>query len=706
MDLIKEIEKLKAEFMAPYAAANPDMANVTLRLFGHLLGEYDEMGWEDKGKYHALTNAHLLRVLHAAGIKLNDRWNYATSNAGGNLRHVYRFLLDQFEENIDDTAISHWSGDDYWDDCYILLALLEGRRGDSGPHDSGYDETLSDDLETALKISLAWMADHAIADFPNAVNQEWFGPGFHAAALHLFDVAARENLFPGSVNVIDKLAANLDKILQADIGREERWDPLFAWHIGQVIEAWSELSPRYPSLQALKNVIYAYYAELIGPARRSGKAGWDNGGRLNQPDRILFGTARALAAAYSMEADPAAPVINDAHDFIIAQMETIPMLQGLKACVNVLETLQMKMQTRLPNAEVYLTLQIGARLTITGLYDAVLEKTERLSARNKAATLLRVRSASRDALERSGRSALQPLGVNAELLKFATATPALLDQFHGERPIVKKQLETFLSAPMTEVRAKAARLLLRDLWTRPGLLHYVPFFDHLANLEHMQSFFSAYRDHVNHQILVFLFGAYMYYNDSRLRDNVLEEIAWTNGEYVANLPVDDDEFLFRWKMAATFHDVGYLFEVSPPTGDPGAVIESSLQFIQKWIDDFLFEYLLRFNPANVVGAKEAVQRIEPDLPKYGKPVKRVEDVFELLYSAKGNAFATMSWLLPDHLGKALLPNYFGMCKDIDPNADPTKKRKRFHDHGVMSAAILLKTADVQHDRLRAASRSR
>ena len=541
-------------------------------------------------------------------------------------------------------------------------------------------------------------------DFPNAENKEWSGPGFHAAALKLFDAAACQNLFPDSLKVIDKLAENLTKTLNASLGKQAAWDPLFAWHIGQVITVWCELNSRYPSLLPLKAAINSYYAELTGTARNSGKDGWDNKGRLNQPEQIVFGTARALAAAYSMETDLSATVIRDAHDFIIRQMETPAMLQGLKGCVNILEALQMKMECKLPNAEIYLTLQIGARLTVMGLYKAVLDEEEQaLPADRTAARLKRVREASRSVLERSGQSALQPLGVNAELWKFVKEKGELLDEFAGghqasarDRRLQADQLKSFLSATMTEVRAKAGRSLLRSLWTRPGLLHYASFFDHLAELEHKQSFFGAYRDHVNHQIFVFLLGAYMYYNDSRLRDALLQEIETTNKTYAANLRNDNREFLFRWKMAATFHDVGYIFEVSPSDGNSADVVKQSVAFIQKWIDDFLIQYLTHFK---VTGPAAAVQRIKNDLPEYGKPVKLITDVFDLVYADRGEAFAMTSGLLPANLGSALLEKYFRLCSTVDPNADPKKKRKSFYDHGIMSAAVLLKTADVQYQNL-------
>lgn len=692
MDILNEIEALKREYMAPYAMAQPQMANVTLRLLGHVLGEYGDDRWTVTGRYQTLTNAHLLRILHGVGIKLKDRWNYATAKPGGNLRHVLRFLLDQFQGYDDERAISGWSGADYWDDCYIALALIEARRDDPGCDD---DPALLETYDDALRGTLKWMAEHARANFPNASDKEWFGPGFHAAALQLFHVVARENLDPAAKDVIDAVAVPLQEMLEAGRGKTTRWDSLFAWHIGQVVTTWCQLSPAYPSLMPMKALVDAYYQELIGTTRRTPGAGWTNGGRLDAQN-VVYGTARALAAAYAMNRDP--DVIDDAHAFITAQMEEESMLQGLKARVNILETLQMKMECRLPNPELHLALEMGARLTITGLYEPVLKLRDPVSARNKTKTLLSVRNASRDALERSGTSALQPLGVSAELLNFVTKQEAVLKEFHGPRSEVRDELKTFLSATMTEIRARAARSLLRKLWTRRGLLYYVPFFDCLAELEHLSSFFADYRDHVNHQILVFLLGTYMFYNDARLRDALLDEIARTNREYIVNLPSDDSEFLFRWKMASTFHDVGYIFEVSPTDAHRGpaeTLIAKSVNFINEWIDRFLVDYLIRFDH-DEASAKAAVKRIEAGIEPYAT-CPDVDAIFPLRHSPKGDAFATSAGLLPDHLGKSLLRPYFDLCRTVDVSAD----RARFLDHGIMSAAVLLKTADVQHHHLTA-----
>jgi hypothetical protein len=693
MDILKEIDALKREYMSEYAAANPEMANVTLRLLSHVLGEYGADRWVVTGRYQTLTNAHLLRVLHGMGLKLKDRWNHATAKPGGNLDHVFRFLLEQYTGYGDETAISGWSGSDYWDDCYIALAVIEGRRDDPACDD---DSILRETADQALRETIRWMAEHAKADFPHAADKEWFGPGFHAAALQLFDVVALRELDTGANEVIEIIGRNLETMLESSRQERPPWDAMFAWHIGQVVSAWCRLSPRHPSLLRLRPLIYAYYAELIAPARRRPDGGWIG---IN-PENVVYGTARALAAAYEME-DRA--IIAGAHAFIAAQMDEESMLQELKGRVNMLETLQMKMNCRLPSPELHLTLELGARLMITGLYEPILKPSDPISARNKTKTLHNVRDASRDALERSGESALQPLGVNAELLKFATQKDAVLKEFDGERHQVIEELKTFLTTTMTEVRAETARSLLRRLWTRRGTLHYAPFFDCLAKLEHDASFFSDYRDHVNHQILVFLLGTYMYYHDTRLRDALRDEIERTNGEYVVDLPSDDDEFLFRWKMASTFHDVGYMFEVSPTGvhGPADALITRSVEFVREWVDGFLVDYLLRFD-GDMAAAQATFARVRADLPPYAAPAD-VEAIFDLRHSprpspsGRRSVFTTAATLLPEHLGTELLEPYFDLCRNVDPG----EGRARFYDHGIMSAAVLLKTADVQHHHLTA-----
>jgi hypothetical protein len=679
--------------MAEAAFKDPQMANVTLRLLGTILGEYDSDRWVGADGYNALTNAHLLRVLHGIGVQLEDRWNLSTVKAGhGNLYHVYRNLLNEFKVNVSETEASLWA-DDYWDDCYFLLALIEGKRDDPG-----YDAALDGDFQPAAEATLIRLAEHAKLDFPNAAQKEWSGPGFHAATIELFHIADTSDLPINRDEVIDGVAQNLKTLLEKSYGDSStHWDSLFAWHIGQVVATWCRWSPTYPSLQLLEPLIRDYYAELIGPKRRTPGAGWNNGGALSDRLKVMYGTARALAAAYLMEKKLTVESIKDAHAYIVAEMEETPMLRGIKARANVLETLQMVMKVRMPDPELHLLLEIGARLMTTGLYDAVLSG-DPVSTKTRTKMLTCVREDSRIALERSGSSALQALGVNGELLKFAKSKPDIIKEFEGKPQDVKAELETFLSATMTEVRGKSARALLRKLWTRDRwLLHYAPFFERLAELEHMESFFSKYRDHVNHQILVFLLGAYIYYNDKRLRDALLGEIDRSNKEYVVvGRPVDDREFLFRWKLAATFHDVGYIFEVSPPNADAAAkqkTVDESVAFIVDWSVSFLQQYLGRFEKdPNVVAA--TIKRIAAQTAGYAKNVARIADLFDLAHAPgdRKRAFNVASIFLGGH-DADLLEGYYDLCRNTDT------ARPRFYDHGIMSAAVLLKTADVQFHHL-------
>lgn len=691
MKLVEEIEALKRHYMAGASLADRQMANVTLRLLGTVLGEYKDDRWEGADGYSALTNAHLLRVLHAMGVRLEDCWNFSALNPGhGNLYHVYARLLGAWNGDVDDDQASMWA-DDYWDDCYFLLALIEGRRGDPG-----FDDDLRSAFDPAVDATLLRLAEQARADFPNAAAKQWSGPGFHAATMELFHVAGKEGLYDKSREVIDAVAANLDALLQQSEGQGDalHWDSLFAWHIGQVVTTWCRLRDDYKSVNALEPVIRRYYAELIGPKRRSAKAGWNNGGKLLGSLDIMYGTARALSAAYLME-NPKSDVVRDAHAFIVARMEDAEMLGGIKARANILETLQIVMKVQIADPELHLVMEIGARLATTGLYEAVLG-SDSVSAKTRPKMLDAVRNASRDALERRGLSALQPFGVNAELLSFASSNRALLREFGDNPQEIKEELRTFLSATMTEVRARAARSLLRKLWTRRGLLHYAPFFDLLARLEHMESFFSDYRDHVNHQILVFLLGAYIYYNDKRLRDALLDEIARTNQAYVVQHAATPEEFLFRWKLTSTFHDVGYIFEVSPPAGDPaakGRIVDESLAFIKSWMDSFLQEYVGRFEKDEKVVA-ETLQRIAKQTAGYKDIVAGIDDLNSLTVAPEKTGFAAASLFYGNQFDANLLESYFGMCSDCD-----SKSRPRFYDHGIMSALVLLKTADVQHHHL-------
>src|SRR5207249_4597812 len=151
-----------------------------------------------------------------------------------------------------------------------------------------------------------------------------------------------------------------------------------------------------------------------------------------------------------------------------------------------------------------------------------------------------------------------------------------------------------------------------------------------------------YRDHLNHEVLLFLLGAYIYFNCTRFRELIDEEIAKSYDRY--DIPFREDalsgEFLFRWKLISTFHDIGYLFEVDAVKDTDGkeirtkeTLVAKSFGVIQRFREEFLIDYVVPYIPRGTIEEQkqEARHLIENlQVPRYpGDPIKREEDLFLL-----------------------------------------------------------------------------
>lgn len=79
------------------------------------------------------------------------------------------------------------------------------------------------------------------------------------------------------------------------------------------------------------------------------------------------------------------------------------------------------------------------------------------------------------------------------------------------------------------------------------------------------------RDHYIHSVNVFILGLCIYSQNSNFR-TAFKEANIDGDKYPENYPNEQEEFLFRWGIAALFHDVGYPIEII------GKQIESFLEF--------------------------------------------------------------------------------------------------------------------------------
>ena len=680
-NLLAELDALKWTAVRNQEARKsyPTIAELFVRLLGRVIEEQRNDGWVTTSEVFAvLANAHMLRVLTDMGVRLDDQWHIAAGD-GGNLARIVDQLVQHFDD-VNTNQQSFW-GEDFWDDCYVMLALLKVRK-DFLPHQKEF-------FNSHVKKIINHLGEQADSNFAKVEKGKWFGPGLHTAGIVLFDALVDYRLLKEN-----KAQPRLKKLVEGLIEQLEDYTPwmeYYGWHSGQVITAFNKLQhKRKEELGVLGPHVAKLYQDTL--SRQDPKSGaWSGGGMSTVPEYVVYSTVRVLSALYTTKPRNQL-AIGRTHEFLLHAEQHDPPFFTLKGSINLLEVLQDVFEFSLPYRDVGLLINIGERLRRFELDDMLLGALPR----SEVDTLRHLQHRVRKQLEERGESALEPMGVNGRVFDELCSKDTFLAEFDDED--TRDGLQRFLSATMTESRATAARPLIKSLWTRSGYFNFVPLFERLSDLEYEGKFFDKYRDHTNHQLLVFLLGSYIYYNCEPLRNAIHAEIQQTLKERGMALLAHDrmeTEFLFRWKLASNFHDVGYIFEISPKSRNAAVesetLKEESLKLINDYRKNFLFNFLKQ-QKDEVLAQSVLAAHPFADYPQ----VDKVEQLFVLHTPViEKQAFAKMQSFLPkEWRDGGLIQNYFDLCRNED--ADGVKmKRPKFLDHGVMSALILLKSVDIQ-----------
>lgn len=138
-------------------------------------------------------------------------------------------------------------------------------------------------------------------------------------------------------------------------------------------------------------------------------------------------------------------------------------------------------------------------------------------------------------------------GINSQIYRFLH-NAGILPKIFANVESFDDRLVKSLGADSHDERIIEATRLMADLWhLEPGLPCY-PLVEKLGELEFGRAFWNGHRDHIVHHLLVYLLGLYLYYGSIHLR-NALSVV------------MSEEDFLHTWKIAALFHDLGYVFEV-------------------------------------------------------------------------------------------------------------------------------------------------
>ena len=700
----------------------------------YILSNQHEQGWWNFGQeLRNVITAHAIRHLHKIGISLKARWNPDDpTNKEGNLFRATQQLIDCY----DPRGVSSRWGTDFWDDCYILRGLLEVESELQDKEVQAWDSTLRNKFQTRCNNTLPWLRDqfdHQGFKHKRVTEAGWFGPGFYAAAIELFAHPTVRRRFLRAPDPVEDLATAVGELITASLtDGAPKWHNRFAWHAGQILVTWAEKRKSFEALQTLDPIMKTLFEQLL--ERQSENGAWDNNGAINDIEYKVYYTVRGLAACYVYLDERKileSPHIARAHRFLLDEFRRGEdgQLVNPKASINAIGAFQklfeFNIRDLLPN--VFMT---GiARMNKLKLLDNILNPSA-----NDADTLRAIRKTARQQLEAHGEDALELLGVNCQLYDALEENDDFLKEFTGdrsadtlerERTEILEDLRRCLSATLTETRSKLSHRLLMRLWDTDGFLSFKPLIEHLADLEQDRAFYKYYRDHLNHEVLLFLLGAYIYFNCQTFRDKINDEMLELYEDKVSNQylqGVKDNlagEFLFRWKLISTFHDIGYLFEVDPfedkannQTRWKKELIEKSFSVVDKFRENFLYDYFLQTlevksrpgldakaarcaHEDEVKGLAKQIGRI---LTPYPTTIKSEEDLLNLSTAGPySKTFELISqYVKPNHIGRDLIRNYFYLCG----STEVLGQRAPFYDHGIMSALVFLKTTDIQRHYLK------
>ena len=147
---------------------------------------------------------------------------------------------------------------------------------------------------------------------------------------------------------------------------------------------------------------------------------------------------------------------------------------------------------------------------------------------------------------RVGTEVIHLSKVNAETVYYLDRDGNLSEVFGGIKNY-RDRLFRALGSNDHNKRLFHGKTLMKDLWEVEIGLGPYPFSEVLAEFEFGGQFWDGYRDHVLHQLRVYILGLYIFFGCKRIR-----------GLFQRTHKLSD--FLIQWKIAALSHDHGYLFE--------------------------------------------------------------------------------------------------------------------------------------------------
>ena len=265
-------------------------------------------------------------------------------------------------------------------------------------------------------------------------------------------------------------------------------------------------------------------------------------------------------------------------------------------------------------------------------------------------------------------------GVNADLIDWigdsALAQAALGPA--GADKLIDKLFLAF-DSQTDAARVRHSKDIIRDLWNAHAALGPYPFLDVLSEFEFDRRFYANYRDHVCHQLKVYLLGLFAYDRVAPLRA-ALDEAFATGGA---------EQFAARWLVTAVYHDLGYVLENEAALRHDSEEWRNTREALNEALRAPL-SHVRAFAPKfSIAAEQDLIRRHRIYTHSIGNDPVALEtyagaDLFEELREE-----AERAGLRPTK-GKAPLRVYWEYAFSHAPAGRP-----RFYDHGIASALLLL-----------------
>lgn len=268
-------------------------------------------------------------------------------------------------------------------------------------------------------------------------------------------------------------------------------------------------------------------------------------------------------------------------------------------------------------------------------------------------------------------------GASADLLVWCHGSE-LASRVLSEARLGEDDLILALGAPQHAERVERSKRVIQQLWGAHAGLGPYPFLDALSEFEFDRLFYPDYRDHVCHQLKVFLLGLMAYEGCAPLRTALDETL---------QLPAADARgaFAVRWLVTAVYHDIGYVLENEHAVESDGKGWRRTCADLNATLD----APLSRTRALAEQISAEIERRVANDLQIFRLRVASPADIereadfdlCELLRPEGEQAGLTAA-------GEPKPPHrrYYDYALAHAPAGRP-----RFRDHGIASALLLLRT---------------